>query len=65
MTVGILFAPKSGDRTRRYLADRASNGTEYLADQAEQFKKQASDLVADQRDKLATAAKRVQSVYQS
>lgn len=72
LTIGVLFAPKAGNETRDLIANKASDGSDYLADQAEQLKNQASDLVekgrnilADQRDKLSTAADRVQKVYQS
>lgn len=62
LTAGVLFAPKAGRETREYLTDRASEGTDYLAQQTQQLKDSASDLIdkgrnilADQKDKLATA----------
>ncbi len=63
LTVGVLFAPKSGGETREYLGARASEGSDYLANQAQQLKESASGLVdkgrnilADQKDKLTNAA---------
>ena len=72
LTVGLLFAPKSGNETRELIANKANEGTDYLANQADQLKAQASDLVqkgrnilADQREKLTSAAQKVQETYQS
>ena len=76
LTVGVLFAPKSGDKTREYLGTRASEGTDYLSNQAQQLKESASGLIdkgrnilADQKDKLAGAAqgaaKGAEKAYQS
>ena len=45
LTVGILFAPKSGAETRDYLGSRASEGADYLSQHSQQFKDSASDLL--------------------
>jgi gas vesicle protein len=55
VAAGILWAPRSGEETRQYLADRAGEGADYVRNQAEQGKEyvrqqtenikgQASDL---------------------
>lgn len=63
VTVGVLFAPKSGSDTRQYLADRANESTDYLMQQGQQLKNTASDLlekgrnvVMDQKEKMANMA---------
>lgn len=63
ITVGVLFAPKSGDETRKQLSDKASEGTDYLYKQGQQVRDSAADLVEkgksvlqDQKDRLTNAA---------
>jgi gas vesicle protein len=38
VAAGILWAPRSGEETRQYLADRAGEGADYLRNQTEQGK---------------------------
>jgi len=45
MTVGVLFAPKRGADTRRYINSKASETTDYLAKQGQQLKDSAADMV--------------------
>lgn len=76
LTVGMLFAPKSGEDTREYLSDQASKGSDYLAQQGQQIRDSASDLVekgrnilSDQKDRITNAAQgaaqSAQKAYQS
>jgi gas vesicle protein len=60
LAAGTLFAPKSGAETRKYIADKTSEGGQFLAHQGEQIRDAAADLlvkgrkvVASQREKLA------------
>lgn len=71
LTIGVLFAPKTGDETRGYLGDKASEGADYLSGQAQQFKETASDLVergrnilSDQKEKLSNTAESYQQQAQ-
>lgn len=66
MTAGVLLAPKSGSETRKYLADKASDTSDYMVEQGGKLKDQASDLfdrgknvVNSQKDKLAGMASNV------
>src|SRR5216684_4592676 len=43
--VGILFAPKSGEETREYLAQKADEGKEYAQKKARELRERAEDLV--------------------
>jgi gas vesicle protein len=59
LTVGMLFAPKSGPETRDYISTKANEGTDYLLKQGQQLKDSASDLlergkniVTSQRDQV-------------
>jgi len=60
VTLGVLFAPKSGSDTRQYLTDKANDSSDYLMKQGQQLKNTASDLmdrgrdiVMNQKDKIA------------
>lgn len=72
VTVGMLFAPKSGTETREYISSKANEGTDYLLKQGQQLKDSASDLlergknvVSSQKDKLTASAEDVrQQAYQ-
>jgi len=62
VTVGVLFAPKSGPESREYISSKANEGTDYLIRQGQQLKDSASDLlergknvVMSQKDKLTGA----------
>ena len=59
LTVGMLFAPKSGLETRDYISTKTNEGTDYLLKQGQQLKDSASDLlergkniVTSQRDQV-------------
>jgi len=54
-TIGILFAPKSGEETREYLAQKTRKGTEYAREKAQELKNGAEDVI--QRGKNAFTKK--------
>jgi gas vesicle protein len=43
--IGVLFAPKSGQETRKYLAKKASDGNEFARKQAQELRDRAEDAV--------------------
>jgi gas vesicle protein len=51
--VGILFAPKSGEETREFLAQKADEGREYAQRKARELRERAEDLV--ERSKQAAS----------
>ncbi len=62
VTLGVLFAPKSGPESRKFIADKAGQGTDYLVKQGQQLRDTASDLldrgmqnVSSQKQKVADA----------
>ena len=66
LTAGVLLAPKPGSETRRYLADKAAEGTDYVTEQGRQLKDSASDLfergrnaVMGQKEKIAETVSNV------
>lgn len=72
ITVGVLFAPKSGPESRDYIGTKASEGTDYLLKQGQQLKDSAADLldrgktvVMNQKDKVMGAAEQATQAYQA
>jgi len=53
VAVGLLFAPKSGEETRRLIKDRAVDSGDYLKKQTSDLRSQASDLLDKSKDALA------------
>jgi gas vesicle protein len=60
--VALLFAPKSGEETRKYLADRANDSRDYVAAKGRELRKQAEgvvdrgkEVVTKQKERLAEA----------
>ena len=49
--LGILFAPRSGEETREYLANKADEGREYAQRKARELRERAEDLLAQQRSR--------------
>lgn len=54
--LGVLFAPKSGEETRDYLAKRADEGRDYAQKKARELRERADELI--ERGKDAAAKKR-------
>jgi gas vesicle protein len=48
--VGILFAPRSGEDTRKYLSDKADEGRQYAQRKARELRDRAEDLVDKGKD---------------
>ena len=60
--VGILFAPKSGQETREYIANKTREANEYTRKKARELRDRAEDAVgrgketiAQTKDQIATA----------
>jgi gas vesicle protein len=68
--VGILFAPKSGEETREYLASKAEEGRDYAQKKARELRERAEDLIerskeimARQKDAITTAVDAGKETY--
>src|SRR5487761_2450797 len=48
--VGILFAPKSGEETREFLAVKADEGREYAQRKARELRERAEDILERSKD---------------
>jgi gas vesicle protein len=60
--LGVLFAPKSGEETREYLAKRADDGREFaqrkareLRDRADELIERGKDVASRKRDSISAA----------
>jgi gas vesicle protein len=51
--LGVLFAPKSGEETREYLAKRADEGRDYAQKKAKELRERADDLIERGKDLAA------------
>lgn len=57
--VALLFAPASGEETRRKLAEKAREGR----DRAETFAREGRDYVRSQRDNIVSAVERGREAF--
>ncbi len=71
VTLGILFAPKSGEETRDLLRSKADEGRDYLKRRGEDLRESATELVdrgrtavARQKDRLSAAVEAGKQAYQ-
>ena len=70
VAVGILFAPKSGEETRKYLRDRADEGRDYVKRRSDDVRTQAGGIVdkgkhavTRQKDQLSAAVEAGKQAY--
>src|SRR5580700_7901925 len=69
--LGILFAPKSGEETREFLAQKADDGRAYAQRKARELRDRAEDIVergktvaARQKDNISAAIDAGRDAYQ-
>jgi gas vesicle protein len=43
--VGLLFAPKSGEETRKFLTDKADEGRDFAQKKARELRERADELI--------------------
>lgn len=70
VAAGLLFAPKSGEETRRFLLDKAEEGKEFVKRRGEDWRDSASEVVersksalARQKDNLSAAVEAGKAAY--
>lgn len=69
--VGVLFAPQSGEDTRKYLSEKADGGRQYAQRKARELRERAEDavergkeVVERQRGSLSAAYDAGKQAYQ-
>ena len=50
--IGMLFAPKSGEETRKIIKEKAGEGTEYVKQRSSEIKQTATEWVEKGKDAL-------------
>jgi gas vesicle protein len=50
--IGMLFAPKSGEETRKILKEKAGEGTEYVKQRSSEMKQSATEWVEKGKEAL-------------
>ena len=70
--LGVLFAPQSGEETRKLIADKTEEGRDYLLRKSRQVREQAADYidrgketVAKQREQIAAAIEAGKQAYRA
>lgn len=68
--IGVLFAPRSGEETRDYLAAKADEGRDYAQKKARELRERAEDLLerskeimGRQKDALNSAVEAGRETY--
>jgi gas vesicle protein len=57
--IGVLFAPKSGEETRKYLAKKASQGNEFARKQVRELRDRAEDVVGRSKETVAQTKEQI------
>jgi gas vesicle protein len=65
VAAGLLFAPKSGEETRRLIRDRAADSGDYIKKQSSEVRNQASDLLDKSKDKLSKHRESIASAVEA
>jgi gas vesicle protein len=63
--VALLFAPQSGEETRKQIAEKALEGKDYVASRGREIRKQAEDLVDQGKDLVSKQKSRLADVLES
>jgi gas vesicle protein len=63
--LGILFAPKSGEETREYLAQKAEEGKEYAQRKARELRERAEDVIERGKEALARQRQQVTAAVEA
>lgn len=70
VAIGVLFAPKSGEETRRLIREKADEGRDYVKTRGEDVKGSATelvdrgkDVVTRQKEQLAAAVEAGKQAY--
>ncbi len=57
--LALLFAPKSGEETRKFIVDKAEEGRDYLTSRGKELRRQAEDIVEKGKDRLSREKERL------
>jgi gas vesicle protein len=63
--IALLFAPQSGEETRKQIAKKAQEGKDYVDSKGHEIRKQAEDLVDQGKDLVTKQKARLADVLES
>jgi len=63
--IALLFAPQSGEETRKQIAEKAQEGKDYVASKGRDIRKQAEELVDQGKDLVSKQKARLADVLES
>ena len=63
--VALLFAPKSGKETRKYLSDKAEDGKDFVVTKGKEFRQQAEELVDKGKEVFTKQKERLADVLEA
>ena len=63
VTVGILFAPKSGKRTKHFIAQKARSGMDQVSAAGKKLRAQAVSLVDEARERVTEVVEAGKEAY--
>ncbi|MBZ5672328.1 MAG: YtxH domain-containing protein [Acidobacteriia bacterium] len=63
--VALLFAPLSGEETRKLIVDKAEEGKDYVASKGRELRKQAGDLVDQGKELVSKQKERLADVLEA
>lgn len=63
--IGVLFAPKSGEETRDYLAAKADEGRDYAQKKARELRERAEDLLERSKEVMGRQKEAISSAVEA
>ena len=63
--VALLFAPQSGEETRKQIAEKAQDGADFVAAKGRELRKHAEDLVDQGKEVVSKQKARLADVLES
>ena len=63
--VALLFAPQSGEKTRKQIAEKAQEGSDFVVAKSREIRKQAEDLVDQGKDMVSKQKARLADALES
>lgn len=61
--VGVLFAPQTGEDTRKYLSQKADEGRQYAQRRARELRERAEDMVDRGKDAVDRQRESLSAAY--
>jgi gas vesicle protein len=63
--VALLFAPQSGEETRKQIVEKAKDGSDFVASKSREIRKHAEDIVDQGKDLVSKQKARLADVLES